>query len=201
MTENSVYGKYLRTLTNNVDFRKWAFAMSLDNGFTISTLNPYSGLLKTIETDTMLSFLANERTLLEFDNHITNLWKLNQSICPNILNLEFAFVDSTVTNGYATYIGLYCFDEAYDKEKDYDVRSLIVTQNLESVLRYTPKHAEHDITGLEEITPSLKLVSSAKHIIDESMDVPDPMICIDWTFNPIYDTRIHLKQKGKHILL
>lgn len=201
LTENSDYGKYLRTLTNNVDFRKWAFAMSLDNGFTISTLNPYSGLLKTIETDTMLSFLANERTLLEFDNHITNLWKLNQSICPNILNLEFAFVDSTVTNGYATYIGLYCFDEAYDKEKDYDVRSLIVTQNLESVLRYTPKHAEHDITGLEEITPSLKLVSSAKHIIDDPIDVPDPMICIDWTFNPIYDTRIHLKQKGKTVLL
>lgn len=191
LTEKSVYGKFLYSLINDVNFKKWNTSMSLEEGFKINALNPYTGNIKVIEEDSIMSFLANERTITEYDNAITNLWKLHSTICPNLLNLEFSFIDD-IYDGQCTYIGIYTDIEEIDKdilEKDF----LFITENLEQTKRYTPIHNDYDTSGVEKIKPSLKLVGSSTHIIDTPIEIHDPMICIDWNFTPAIDTRIHIK--------
>lgn len=82
-----------------------------DSGELNDSLQSYAlslgtGTYKRTEDSSINDFLTNEISILEFDNWLTNIYKRNESIYSNIVNLEFAFTDK-VTDSWHRYVGLY----------------------------------------------------------------------------------------------
>lgn len=77
-----------------------------ENGFLLKGLNLKDGYVQEILEDDILPYLANERTFLELENQVTNIFFRNGFIHNNIINLEFLFDDQS-SNGFNRYIGFY----------------------------------------------------------------------------------------------
>lgn len=116
MKEDTKYGKYLRTLTNHNSFRDASiFANFGTNEITYHGINYKTGRFGYAKESNLTSFLANERTITEFNNAVTNGWMRNGLICSNLLNLEFVFSDTTSQIGFNNYIGMYVWDNEISK--------------------------------------------------------------------------------------
>lgn len=192
-------GDYLRTLTENEQFRKACFETDLETGFGWHGINPYSGYLHTAYEHNIESYLANERTLLEQDNAMTNGWMRNNLICANILNLEFCFSDINAKYGFNTYIGLYINEAEYDEMVRYSASTLIVSENSTDIRRYVqPTNPDQSTwnTNNYELPPSIEPIGSTEHIIDTEFDISDPIAWIRFTTMPVKDTRITVTQNN-----
>lgn len=186
-------GDYLRTLTENEQFRKSCFETDLETGFGWHGINPFSGYLHTAYEHNIESYLANERTLLEQDNAMTNGWMRNNLICANILNLEFCFSDINAKYGFNTYIGLYVTETEYNETVQYSAGTLIVSENSTDIRRYVqPTNPDKSTwnTNNNELPPSIEAIGTTEHIIDTEFDIPDPMAWMQFTTMPAKDTRI-----------
>lgn len=193
-------GDYLRTLTENEQFRKSCFETDLEIGFGWHGINPYSGYLHTAYEHNIESYLANERTLLEQDNAMTNGWMRNNLICANILNLEFCFSDVNAKYGFNTYIGLYITETEYDKMVQYSDGTLIVSENSTDLRRYVqPTNPDKSTwnTNNYELPASIEAIGTTSHIVDTEFDIPDPMAWMRFTTMPAKDTRIAVTQNDE----
>lgn len=110
------FGAYLRTLTESSNFKQHTLFANFKESFVrYYGFDINSGKMKYVTEPDYDSYLANERTITEYNNCITNGWMRSELICPNIINLEFAFDDPTAPVGFNTYVGFYCYDNEVDK--------------------------------------------------------------------------------------
>lgn len=118
MKENTTFGSYLRTLTNDTNFKNYCIYSNFKESFIrYYGIDILSGKFKFNTESDLDSYLANERTITEFNNALTNGWMRGNLLCPNILNLEFAFDDEKATEGFNNYIGFYCYDNEIAKDE------------------------------------------------------------------------------------
>lgn len=112
----SNFGKYLHTLTDDINFKQ----SCIQTNFNESKISYYgidinSGKFKYNTESDLDSYLANERTITEFNNSLTNGFMRGNLLCANLLNLEFSFNDLTAPIGFNNYIGLYAYDNEIDE--------------------------------------------------------------------------------------
>lgn len=119
-------GKYFRDYISSFDNEQ---CMSVD--FSSSTLrynalNINTGAFEEVK-ENIKPLLANERTISEVDNHITNGFMRNSLMYNRIINLEFEF-DDTV-QGFYEYVGKYvCMDVSDDTVTDYNNYSVMLKE-------------------------------------------------------------------------
>lgn len=195
MRESTKFGTYLRTLTNNSEFKEYCFYANFDdNCIRYAGMDINSGKLIEATEYSIESYLANERTIVEFDNELTNGWKRNKIICPNILNLEFVLEDDA-SDGMNSYIGFYCFDnEISDYEAQYlsyntsgcvivasdDTQNIIFKQTSENKFNFLEKYH----TTVANITLQTQTSSSFPPLIELSLkNIPRLGSRFDITFN------------------
>lgn len=136
MTSSSVFGCYLRTLTEDKNFLQYCIFANFGESFIrYHGIDINSGKFKFNTESDLDSYLANERTIQEFNNAITNGWMRGELLCPNILNLEFAFDDNAQIEGFNNYLGLY----VYDNEITHEEANILQAQDGVIVLNYTPE--------------------------------------------------------------
>lgn len=143
MKETSIFGSYLRTLTDDVNFKDYCIQTNYEDSFIrYHGIDIESGKFKYNTESDLDSYLANERTITEFNNALTNGWMRGKLLCPNILNLEFAFDDHTVSEGFNNYIGFYCMDNEIAKEEadilQKESGTLIINSTNEKEVVYKP---------------------------------------------------------------
>lgn len=106
MMQGTVLGDYLRRYANTLPHAPLKVRLSdqsiFVNGFSITT---GSMLSKRVPMNELL----NDDTMMNFDNQITSLYKLNGLVCPFLINLSFLF-DDEVSHDFEMnrYVGLYC---------------------------------------------------------------------------------------------
>lgn len=88
------------------DHEKSSINMQYDHGTTTKGLSLSSGLYASKVESTIDTLLANETTITEFENTITNKFKEHSLIYNDLLNLEFAFDDETIDE-FVRYVGMY----------------------------------------------------------------------------------------------
>ena len=194
LSRNSDYGKFIYTLLDNQNFKKSCCETDLENGFGWTGIDPYTGYIHTAYEHNIESYLANERTLLEQDNAISNGWMRNGIICQNLLNLEFAFSDENAKYGYNTYIGFYCNEQEYDELIHKSENALIVSETSEAIKRYAPINTSNTElnTPLNDV---LHHIGTSNHIVDNQIGLPDPIMWMHFNTTPQVDTRIQIWQK------
>lgn len=205
----STIGKYLRTLLTQSAFTKACCEFDPETGFGWTGIDPYKGDIHTAYEHNVESYLANERTLLEEDNAVSNGWMRNNLIVHNLLNLDFSFSDPSAKYGFNTYIGLYVNEQDIDMNllrhkvepggaivSKYNSRTLIVSENQTEIKRYVPPADFRDQTNLQDwnkpVDDSIESIGSTKHIIDTEFELPDPFAWFEFKLMPVVDDHIQV---------
>lgn len=89
------------------DMKNSKLRVRFDEGITTGGLDANVGVYTSKQESGIESILANERTLVEFENYVTNSFQRNEMIFSNIMNLEFAFDDADTASDFSRYIGVY----------------------------------------------------------------------------------------------
>lgn len=197
MSENSTYGRYLRTLTQDSNFKNYCiFANFKESFIRYHGIDINSGKFKFNTESDLDSYLANERTVQEFNNALTNGWMRGELICPNILNLEFAFDDNISSEGFNNYIGLY----VYDNEITQQEADVLQEQDGVIVLNYDEsqvKKYEPDNTGLLMPLPDYTQIISTTTTTQLVKTEMPPIAEIYLPFKPVPGTIFGIEYKGK----
>lgn len=198
-------GKYLRTLLTNSFFTKSCCEFDPELGYGWTGIDPYAGNIHTAYEHNVESYLANERTLLEQDNAVSNGWMRNNLIVHNLLNLDFSFNDPSAKFGFNTYIGLYINEQDIDEKllytdketglitSKYNERTLIVSENPEEVKRFVPPTDANSIQDWNKpLEDSVISLGSAKHIVDTEFEIMDPFAWAEFNTIPVIDNKIQV---------
>jgi len=118
MSEDSVLGKYIRNHVNDNNFPEAPITVKYNqseyttyNGISLKK----SGFIESPE-ESFSDFFVTDKTITEFDNHVTNGFERNSVICGNILNMEFLFDDETEDEyEISRYFGFFVNDEVISK--------------------------------------------------------------------------------------
>lgn len=114
--------------------------MQYDQGTVTTGLSLDTGLMVSKQESIIDAMLANETTVTEFENSITNNFREHSLIYSNIVNLEFAFNDE-VDDKFVRYFGLYVnYNELAEAEaKEYnDVGAIRLTRKANNqYVKYT----------------------------------------------------------------
>lgn len=152
MKSATMFGRYLHTLVDSDNFKEHAlFANFKESFIKYHGFDINSGKHKYVTESNYDSLLANERTITEYNNVITNGWMRSELLCSNILNLEFAFDDPNAPEGFNTYMGFYC----YDNEVSKDLADIAVKESGTLVINSTNKESQiykEDVKPLDEFT-------------------------------------------------
>lgn len=111
LTENSNIGKYIRNIFNDPNFSN----SPIDVNWGRNSYSYYKGIsvsdgIFTKKAELLSPYFSKDDSdsMIDFESYITNGFYRNNVICPNLLNLEFAF-DDTDSDEYTInrYMGFY----------------------------------------------------------------------------------------------
>ena len=192
LKSSTVFGSYLRTLTEHKSFKDSSIYINYDD----STIRYYgidyeTGTFKYQNESNLDSYLANERTISEFNNSLSNGWKRNNLICANLLNLEYVFSDDEVTNtGFNNYVGIYVYDneisqlEANRLEKE--SRCIILSECEKNVIQYKTINNKR-----KELLPYQKTIKINNALQYEKINL-NPIAEITLPYYPILGSTINI---------
>ncbi|BBI90994.1 hypothetical protein [Tenacibaculum phage PTm5] len=100
--------------------------MQYEQGTITTGLSLDSGLMVSKTESVIDALLANETTITEFENNITNKFREHHLMYSNVINMEFAFNDSS-DDKFVRYFGMYVdFNEVTETiAKEYDNMGVI----------------------------------------------------------------------------
>lgn len=200
MSENSIYGKYLRTLTDDVNFKDYCLFANFGESFIrYYGIDINSGKFKFNTEADMDSYLANERTIQEWNNAITNGWMRGELLCPNILNLEFAFNDPTAQEGFNTYVGVYVKDNDITRDEADILQAqqgvIVLNYDNSHIIKYEP-NSTGELVPLEDYT---EIISTTTTTQLEKTEMP-PIAEIYLPFKPVPGSVFGIEYKGKRYI-
>lgn len=108
MTEGSALGDYLRNTFFNEAFPSSPLSVDMtDTKVTYRGIDPDSGSIKEY-VESLNEYVEEDSPMWKFDRFISEGFKRNKLIFPNIINLEFAF-DDDISDEYTInrYVGFY----------------------------------------------------------------------------------------------
>lgn len=155
-----------------------------DTGFEANGINVQSGVYDRDTDATILSLLANERTITEFENFVTNSFRRGRLAYSNILNLEFAF-DTDVNADFERYVGFYAYENNATVEQistELPILKLIRTET--GIKQYTGQ----PITVFDKLVKSATSTSIGNTVA--------PQIDITVNFNPKIGDKFELHYAG-----
>ncbi len=89
---------------------------NFEDNATISGLNVLTGNNEKVNDKLDVDrLMANERTFIEFENVITNLYHNNNLLYSNVINFEFCFDEELETSKFWRYVGFYVKDNNVTK--------------------------------------------------------------------------------------
>ena len=192
LKDDSTFGAYLRTLTDNDSFKE----SCIYTNFTDSSIRYYGINYKTgkfvYHTEANLdTFLANERTITEFNNSLTNGWKRGNLICPNLLNLEFVFSDNNAPSGFNNYIGIYTYDNEINKYEANKLEKLkntvILSEDDTKTIHFKTKNNKR--TELQPYNKTIRVIDATQ--LDKT--TLNPIAEITLPYFPIIGSNIIIK--------
>lgn len=196
MKEDTQYGTYLRTLTEHPDFRDFSlYANFNDSEIQYKGISYKTGKFNHYTETNIDSFLANERTITEFNNAITNGWKRGNLICANLLNLEFSFNDPTAPIGFNNYVGFYTWDNEISKYEanklEKKKNTIILNENDNEVIQYKTRNNKR-----EELSVYNKVVSIVNATQLDKV-LLNPIAEISLTYMPVVGSNIFIQYNNE----
>lgn len=183
------FGQYLHTLTDSTGFKEHAlFANFKESFIKYHGLDINSGKHKYVTESNYDSLLANERTITEYNNVITNGWMRSELLCTNILNLEFAFDDPTAPEGFNTYIGFYC----YDNEVSKDLADVIIKEPGTLVINSTDKASQLYQAGTKPLDEYTSVITTTTTTTTEKNLLP-PIAELKLPYMPVPGSVLTIK--------
>lgn len=147
LDESSVIGKFLRTLTNSQYFRKNSLIVDYSSStIHVNGIDVNTGKLVQKKVDATHIF-ANELTVTEFNNTITNMYVDSGLISQNLINLEFVFEDPSAPNGFNSYIGLYVNEH---EVSEHQAKFIKLNYEKESIVGIKKNSKEYKILKVED---------------------------------------------------
>lgn len=200
MTATSTYGRYLRTLTNDVNFKDYCIFTNFNDSFIrYYGIDINSGKFKFNTEADLDSYLANERTVQEWNNAITNGWMRGELLCPNILNLEFAFDDPTASEGFNSYVGVYVKDNEVTKDEADILQAqdgvIVLNYDEQNVIKYEP----NSLGQLIPLPDYTKIISTTSTAQLTKAEMP-PLAEIHLPFKPVPGTIFAIEYNGKRYI-
>ena len=200
MSVNSTYGRYLRTLTDDVNFKDYCLFANFNESFIrYYGIDINSGKFKFNTEADLDSYLANERTIQEWNNAITNGWMRGELLCPNILNLEFAFDDPTAPEGFNSYVGVY----VKDNEITHDEADILQAQDGVLVLNYDKQNVvKYEPDSLGKLVPLpdyTEIISTTSTTQLVKTEMP-PIAEIYLPFKPVPGSVFGIEYNGKRFI-
>lgn len=197
MTNKSTFGKYLRTLTEDSLFKDYCIFANFNESFIrYYGIDIKSGKFKFNTEGNLDSYLANERTIQEFNNALTNGWMRGELICANLLNLEFAFDDETAPEGFNSYVGVYVKDNEITKSKADILQKqdgiIILNYDEKEVVKYKP-NSQGELIPLPDYTQTISTTSTTQLTKTE---LP-PIAEIYLPFKPVPGSVFSIQYNGK----
>ena len=156
LREDTDIGSYLRSYINTFSSEQ---CISID--YSTSTIryfgmNITTGEFEEVKED-ITPLLANERTVTEVDNYITNGFKRHNLMYNRIINLQFDFDDSS--QGFKEYVGIYTTSNEiseYVAEENFDNYNIIVKETADDLFVVTDKSdTEESYTKKKVISKTL----------------------------------------------
>lgn len=197
MSSSSTFGRYLRTLTEDTNFKDYClFANFAESFIRYYGIDINSGKFKFNTEADLDSYLANERTIQEWNNAITNGWMRGELLCPNILNLEFAFDDPEAPEGFNSYLGVY----VKDNEITHSEADILQAQDGVIVLNYDEaKVVKYEPDSIGELVPLpdyTQVISTTSTTQPIKTEMP-PIAEIYLPFKPVPGSLFGIEYKGK----
>lgn len=93
-------------LSLSQNFEDAFIRVKFDEGFEVHGIDIKSGQYTRKAEGNIEALLANERTIIEFENYVTNIYSRQELINNNIINLEFCF-DDEILSDMTEYVGFY----------------------------------------------------------------------------------------------
>lgn len=131
--------KFLTSMLRDMHDSK--LRVRFDHGIVTEGIDANLGIYTRKDEAGMNTLLANERTITEFENHITNSFQRNEMIFSNIMNLTFAFNDEPMLD-FVRYIGVYVKYNDIDTETAQDMSILPTLQLIDTaagIVQYTDR--------------------------------------------------------------
>lgn len=177
--ETSKLGKYIRSVTNHFNFKDQPLTVNYnEDSMCYYTGIDYKAGSLTSKAEYMTDFFKDDQPVIEFEERITNGFKRNEVLCPNLLNLEFLF-DDTESDEYAInrYFGFYVNQQELYKFEMYS-GGLSNSGNLPLPKKTVQDNLTYNFNFTQTNESGIKLPvdwrpDSNKNIIDGKIPLPE----------------------------
>lgn len=157
-----------------------------DEDIIVNGISVSSGQMSSIKDySDVQTMMSNERTLTEFNNQITNLFKDNALLYSNIINFEFMFDDDVAVPGFYRYVGFYVNLNKVDKETALaalDSDTIVAVQGEHSLKSFNRSY----------VLEKYKVVSDSMYATAFASQKP-PRIKVKVLFNPAKGEKFELQ--------
>lgn len=205
LKESSTISKFIRSLINSQYFKEHSFTVNYETSeIVLNGIEVSSGKLIQKKVD-ISHILANELTVTEFNNVITNLYMNEGMVLPNIINLEFMFNDVLAPNGFNSYIGLYINEQ---EVSEHQAKFIKLNYEHESFVGLKKNAKDYSILKVEDKSSYTFNDSSINKMYDEHLyakqfrrvEVDSVAICdIDIHVRPIVGTKFTIYKNDELI--
>jgi len=151
MSEGSALGDYLRNTFFSESFPSSPLSVDMESGkVTYRGIDRESGSIKEHE-ESLNEFMTGDSPMWKFDSFISDGFRRNSIIFPNIINLEFAFDDNT-SDEYTInrYVGFYI-----NKKETGSILGVDETATIDNIVLNATKTWKRSSFGLQFSDSSL----------------------------------------------
>lgn len=114
-----------------------------DDVITANGLDINQGVYTRKSTNFIKNLYANESTLTEFENKVTNIFRDNEILYSNMMNIEFSFDSNDISDDFCSYVGFYVNTKEIDLNKLSELKetgSMLFIQKENDVIQYSDEH-------------------------------------------------------------